>query len=298
MSGGGGPALAAAAAAVAASRVKVAIPCPTTSQRALAGTSAGRGEGCSTVSPELAAACAGPATCLGSRLGTFMRPYCERSGRPFSSLAVSVIGATVVGENTDSQPAALADTTRPATTTGTATTPSAQRRRRDDPGVGRARCPAFDPAAARLRSRPRACSTGADALIRVENSRVAYAASAATRSARRRQRSHLARWSRSLFEPANLSSCRRRSAPSLRCRTVNLLSQRRFSAAQHCSHVPLFHAHRGSNLRVAETTVAEDQHRSRAPRQPAECGAQQPAIVGPLDRGGGVERFRAGPGEL
>src|SRR5450631_982249 len=296
MAGAALPARTAAASAVAASKVNVALPLPITSQRTAVGTSA-RSTGRSAFRPVAAAACAAPATSRGSTLLRCMWPYPERSGRPLRSPTVSATGATWVGEKIDSHPAALADTTRPAATTGTTTAPIAQRRTATRGGVVRAR-PACAPSVMRWRRRARAASVEAVAASGRASSAAAKLASAATPRARCRQRSHRSRCSRSRLDPANLSSWTRRSAPSLRCRTSDLLSQRRFSAPHHCSDGSLLDAHRGGHRRIAEAAVAEHKHCGRPLRQPGQRSAQHPPVVGLLHCDGGVDGLCRGGGQL
>src|ERR1700694_1439094 len=79
------------------------------------------------------------------------------------------------------------------------------------------------------------------------------------------------------------SSTIRRSVPSVRCATGDLLTQSVFRAPQHCSDLSDTYAECPGDLGVAEPARAQDQHRGRSGRQPGESFANPAPILIDLD---------------
>src|SRR5438477_8026326 len=89
---------------------------------------------------------------------------------------------------------------------------------------------------------------------------------------------HSSRWTLSARATSG-SSTIRRSVPSVRCATSDLLAQSCFRASQQSSNLSDTDAERLGDLGVAEAAGSQHEHRGRPGRHPAERRAQVPAIL-------------------
>src|ERR1700674_4871033 len=130
-----------------------------------------------------------------------------------------------------------------------------------DPGrMTGSRNPSLGRAAGAVRTRLNADATStfsSGAVIRLEMARASFD----TVPYRAWHSAHVSRWRLSVPLSASGSSTIRRSVPSERCATCDLLAQTGFRAPQQCSDLTDTNAESLGDLRVAETAGAEHKHR-------------------------------------